>query len=137
MRRLSNRISRSDDAAELNLTPMLDVVFIMLIFFIVTATFIRQAGAEVIRPEADTAEEKRTVSLLVAVTTEGEIWIDNKRVDVNSLQPVIERLHAENPRGSMIVQADRGSRVEVLMQVLDAARAAGMNDVAVSTRSRS
>ena len=116
-----------------SLTPMLDVVFIMLIFFIVTATFIKQAGIEVLRPDALTAEQKPTVAILVAVGPTGEIWIDKKRVDPTSVRAHIERLHAENPKGGMVVQADRKSTNEKLMAVLNAARAAGMREVAIST----
>ena len=116
-----------------SLTPMLDVVFILLIFFIVTATFIKQAGIEVLRPDALTAEQKPTVAILVAVGPTGEIWIDKKRVDPTSVRAHIERLHAENPKGGMVVQADRKSTNEKLMAVLNAARAAGMREVAIST----
>ena len=116
-----------------SLTPMLDVVFIMPIFFIVTATFIKQAGIEVLRPDALTAEQKPTVAILVAVGPTGEIWIDKKRVDPTSVRAHIERLHAENPKGGMVVQADRKSTNEKLMAVLNAARAAGMREVAIST----
>ena len=108
-----------------SLTPMLDVVFIMLIFFIVTATFIKQAGIEVLRPDAMTAEQKPTVAILIAVGPTGEIWIDKKRVDPTSVRAHIERLHAENPKGGLVVQADRKSTNEKLMAVLNAARAAG------------
>ena len=116
-----------------SLPPMLDVVFIMLIFFIVTATFIKQAGIEVLRPDALTAEQKPTVAILVAVGPTGEIWIDKKRVDPTSVRAHIERLHAENPKGGMVVQADRKATNEKLMAVLNAARAAGMREVAIST----
>jgi biopolymer transport protein ExbD len=125
----------TNDEVNINdsLTPMLDVVFIMLIFFIVTATFIKQAGIEVLRPDALTAEQKPTVAILVAVGPTGEIWIDKKRVDPTSVRAHIERLHAENPKGGMVVQADRKSTNEKLMAVLNAARAAGMREVAIST----
>lgn len=116
-----------------SLTPMLDVVFIMLIFFIVTATFIKQAGIDVLRPDALTAEQKPTVAILIAVGPTGEIWIDKKRVDPTSVRAHIERLHAENPKGGLVVQADRKSTNEKLMAVLNAARAAGMREVAIST----
>ena len=124
----------SDDVnINASLTPMLDVVFIMLIFFIVTATFIKQAGIEVLRPDALTAEQKPTVAILIAVGPTGEIWIDKKRVDPTSVRAHIERLHAENPKGGLVVQADRKSTNEKLMAVLNAARAAGMREVAIST----
>ena len=116
-----------------SLTPMLDVVFIMLIFFIVTATFIKQAGIEVLRPDALTAIQKPTVAILVAVGPSGEIWIDKKRVDESALRAHIERLHAENPKGGLVVQADKKSQHEKVLAVLNAARAAGMREVAIST----
>ena len=133
MRKKMRRISRSEEEADINLTPMLDVVFIMLIFFIVTATFIKQAGIDVLRPEALTSEQKPTVALLVAISPGVDIWIDKKRVDPTSVRSHIERLHAENPKGGLVVQADRASTNEKLVVVLNAARAAGMREVAIST----
>ncbi len=133
MRRQASRMSRTDEESDINLTPMLDVVFIMLIFFIVTATFIKQAGIDVLRPAAETSQQKPTVSVLVAIGEGGDIWIDKKKVDVNAVRAHIERLHSENPKGGLVIQADRESKYEVLKAVLSAARAAGMTDVAIST----
>ncbi len=133
MRREANRFSRTDEESDINLTPMLDVVFIMLIFFIVTATFIKEAGIDVFRPEAMTAEQKPTVSVLIAIGPTGEIWIDKKRVDASAVRAHIERLHAENPKGGLVIQADREAKSEKLMAVLNAARAAGLTEVAIST----
>ena len=135
MRREMGRFSRTDDESDINLTPMLDVVFIMLIFFIVTATFIKQAGIEVLRPGALTAEQKPTVSVLIAISESGDIWIDKKKVDASAVRAHIERLHAENPKGGLVVQADRGAKTEKVMAVLSAARAAGLTEVAISTES--
>ena len=135
MAREMGRFSRSDDESDINLTPMLDVVFIMLIFFIVTATFIKQAGIEVLRPEALTAVKKATVSVLVAIGENGDIWIDKKRVDPAAVRSHIERLHAENPKGGLVVQADRDAQVEKVLLVLSAARAAGLREVAIATES--
>jgi len=123
-----------EEQLDINLTPMLDVVFIMLIFFIVTATFLKQAGIEVLRPEALTAVQKPTVSVLVAISKTGEIWIDKKRVDPTSVRAIIESLHAENPKGGLVVQADRAAKAEVLLGVLEAARGAGITEVAVATQ---
>ena len=122
-----------DDDADINLTPMLDVVFIMLIFFIVTATFIKQAGITVSRPDALTAEQKPTVSMFIAISPNGDIWIDKKRVDPATVRAHIEKLHAENPKGGLVIQADKQSTNEKLMVVLSAARAAGLQQVAIST----
>ena len=133
MRMKTRRRGSSDEDADINLTPMLDVVFIMLIFFIVTATFIKQAGIQVLRPDALTAEQKPTVSMLIAISPNGEIWIDKKRVDPGTVRAHIEKLHAENPKGGLVIQADRESTNEKLMVVLNAARAAGLREVAIST----
>jgi biopolymer transport protein ExbD len=135
MRRKMSRLARGNDDSDINLTPMLDVVFIMLIFFIVTATFIKQAGIEVYRPEAQTSVKKPTVSVLVAISSSGDIWIDKKRVDVAAVRAHIERLHAENPKGGLVIQADKDSKTEMVMAVLSAARAAGMVEVAIATES--
>ena len=124
-----------DDDADINLTPMLDVVFIMLIFFIVTATFIKQAGIEVFRPEALTAVQKPTVSVLVAISENGDIWIDKQKVDAAAVRAHIERLHSENPKGGLVVQADKNAKTEKVMAVLSAARAAGLTEVAIATDS--
>jgi biopolymer transport protein ExbD len=132
MRRSMSRFTK-DEQSEINLTPMLDVVFIMLIFFIVTATFIKEPGATVFKPEALTAEQKPTVSILVAINAANEIWIDKDEVPPSAVRAVLERLIAENPKGGMVVQADESAKNELLMQVLDAARAAGIQQVAVAT----
>lgn len=133
MRRSMARFSRRDDDAEINLTPMLDVVFIMLIFFIVTATFIKEPGVDPARPDAETAERKPGVAMLVGITSNNEIWIDNNRVPPQAVRGNLERLVAENPMGGLVVQADRGARNSVLMDVLQAARAVGIERIAVST----
>ena len=128
------RFSPRDEDSDINLTPMLDVVFIMLIFFIVTATFIKQPGAEVRRPDAETDQQKPTVSVLVAIDAAGNIWIDKKRVDEVGVQAYIERLHAENPKGGLVIQADRDATYGKLKAVLDAARGADITEVAISTQ---
>lgn len=115
-----------------DLTPMLDVVFIMLIFFIVTATFIKETGIEVNRPDTKTAQFKKTVSLLVAVSPDSSIWIDKKKVDIRNVRPLMERLHAENPKGGLVIQADMDSKVEKVLAIMDAARMIGIGQVAIA-----
>jgi biopolymer transport protein ExbD len=122
----------SDEAEEINLTPMLDVVFIMLIFFIVTASFIKEAGIEVTRPAAETAARKENASILIAISPGNEIWIDRKKVEPGGVRPAIEKLLAENPEGQVVVQADKESYAESLLAVMDAARAAGVANVSIS-----
>ena len=128
-----NRRGGEENASEIDLTPMLDVVFIMLIFFIVTASFIKEAGIEINRPEASTANKKENVNILVAVSPTNEIWIDKRRVDKRAVRSVIERMHAENPKGAVVVQADNASNTETVVHVIDEARAAGVFDVSVAT----
>lgn len=133
MRRNGRNAGAEDNASEIDLTPMLDVVFIMLIFFIVTASFIKEAGIEVNRPEASTANAKKNVNILVAVSATNEIWIDKRRVDKRAVRSVIERMHAENPKGAVVVQADNESSTETVVSVIDSARAAGVYDVSLAT----
>ena len=126
------RPTRQEDEKVADLTPMLDVVFIMLIFFIVTATFIKETGIEVNRPDTKTAQFKKTVSLLVAVSPDSSIWIDKKKVDIRNVRPLMERLHAENPKGGLVIQADMDSKVEKVLAIMDAARMIGIGQVAIA-----
>jgi biopolymer transport protein ExbD len=112
----------AEDEGAVDLTPMLDVVFIMLIFFIVTATFIKEAGVEVNRPDASTSDQKDNTTVLVAINADNSIWIDKRRVDIRSVRANIERLHAENPEGGVVIQADELSSIKTFTGVLDAAR---------------
>ncbi len=123
----------ADEGAAIDLTPMLDVVFIMLIFFIVTASFIKEAGVEVNRPEASTSNPKENVNILIAVTANDEIWMDGRRIDVRAVRANVERLHAENPKGAVVIQADNLSTTETVVKVLDASREAGVMDVSLAT----
>ena len=111
-----------EDEAVIDLTPMLDVVFIMLIFFIVTATFIKESGIDVNRPDANTTDRKDNTTVLVAIGADNSIWIDKRRVDIRSVRANIERLHAENPEGGVVIQADELATVKTFTAVLDAAR---------------
>jgi biopolymer transport protein ExbD len=118
---------------EINLTPMLDVVFIMLIFFIVTASFIKEAGIDVNRPDAPITETKpEDANILVAITSNDEIWIDRRLIDPRAVRANIERLHAENPKGSVVIQADRRSTNKMLVAVMDASRRAGVYNISLA-----
>jgi biopolymer transport protein ExbD len=110
-----------EEEGAVDLTPMLDVVFIMLIFFIVTASFIKEAGVEVNRPQANTSEAKNA-SVLVAINADNSVYMDGRRIDIRAVRANIERMHAENPEGSVIIQADELASVKTFTEVLDAAR---------------
>lgn len=135
MRNNHGALGQEEEAEEINLTPMLDVVFIMLIFFIVTATFIKEAGIQVDRPDAVTAEPQEDASILIAISAGNEIWIDKQERDPRDVRVVIERLHSENPKGSIVIQADEESSNEMLIVVLEAAKAVGVKNVAIATDS--
>jgi biopolymer transport protein ExbD len=135
MRKKRGTLAVEEEENEINLTPMLDVVFIMLIFFIVTATFIKEAGIQVERPDAVTAESQDDAAILIAISPTDEIWIDRKERDPRVVRSIIERLHAENPKGSIVIQADEGSTHETLVIVMEAAKAAGVTNVAIASDS--
>lgn len=132
MRKLSTNVMTDDEEQTIDMTPMLDVVFIMLIFFIVTASFVKEAGIDVNRPDAPTAVKKERANILIAINENGEVWIDKRRVDVRAVQANIERLKAENPQGSVVIQADKKANVDTLVKVMDASRAAGAYDVSIA-----
>ena len=121
-----------EEESEINLTPMLDVVFIMLIFFIVTASFIKEAGIDVDRPVAGTLDSIPDANILIAISASDEIWIDKKIVDPRLVKSAIDRLHAENPKGSIVIQADEDSTNEALTVVMEAAKQSGVGNVAIS-----
>ncbi len=133
---MGKRVKKEEEANAIDLTPMLDVVFIMLIFFIVTASFVKEPGVEVNRPEATTAELKKNANILVAITGTGEVWINKNRVDNRTVRTHIERLRAENPKGAVVIQADDNADVDTLTLVADAAREAGVTDVSVATEKK-
>ena len=124
-----------EQESEIDLTPMLDVVFIMLIFFIVTAVFVKEPGVDVTRPEAATAIIPEAASIFVAVTPSNEIWIDGSLVDRAAVRAEIERLRSENPEGGLVIQADQQARNELLIAVMDAAKQAGVVEVTIAAGS--
>lgn len=121
--------------AAINLTPLIDMVFIMLIFFLVTSSFIKESGIEVNRPEAQTAVRQERGNIIVSVTKNGEIWIDRRQVSLHALRANVERLHSENPEGTVIIAADRDARSGLLVQALDQARLAGVGNVSIAAHS--
>lgn len=131
MRRVSR--GRQEDDTKIDITPMLDVVFIMLIFFIVTATFIKESGAKVTKPDAVTAVSKPRATILLAIDENNEIWLDRKSIDAVAIKASITRLRAENPEGEIVVQADIESNAETVIKVVDALKDAGIPIPTVAT----
>ena len=132
MRRSIIQAAGEEAKAEINLTPMLDVVFIMLIFFIVTASFIKEAGIDVNRPDQTPQEKPEDANILVAISAGNEIWIDRRRVDPRAVRANIQRLHAEDPKRTVIIQTDKRAYTETLVGVMDSARQAGVFDVSIA-----
>ena len=124
--------SMAEEEAEINLTPMLDVVFIMLIFFIVTAVFVKEPGILVDRPEAVTAEIPEGGSIFIAVSGNNEYWIDQRNVDLAGLKPIIERMHRETPEGGVVIQADNEAQNEYVIAAMDLAKEVGINEVTLA-----
>jgi len=119
-------------SATLNMTPLIDMVFILLIFFVVNASFVKEAGVEIERPSAKSSITQEQANILIGITKKGEVWIDKQRVDVRTVQGHVERLHAENPEGSVVILADVKSETGIVMQTVDQARLAGVAKVAVA-----
>ena len=126
MRRMIGSRTSEQNGQQIDLTPMLDVVFIMLIFFIVTASFIKEPGVTVARPPAATLEQIKNQKIFVALTDDDEIWIDKRQIEPVLIKGVIERLHAENPLGAVVIQANADSSAGVFALVFDALRDVGV-----------
>ena len=133
MRKHLDDIHVDEEESEINLTPMLDVVFIMLIFFIVTASFIKEAGIDVNRPDAPMTESKpEDANILVMINANDEIWIERRLIDPRAVRANIERMHAENPDGSVVIQANNKSSNKILVEVMDSARQAGVYSISIA-----
>lgn len=130
--RRKNRKQVEDSA--LDLTPMMDIVFIMLIFFIVTTSFVKETGVDINRPNAETAERDEKGNILVAITQNNEIWIDKRRIDLKAVRANIERLKIEYPEGSVIIQADKESRSGLLVETMDQIRLAGVQNISIAEK---
>ena len=120
-----NKRIREEDEAAVDMTPMLDIVFIMLIFFIVTTSFVKEAGIEVNKPKAAQATKKKNANIFIAIRGNGEIWMDKRQVDVERVSANIERLLAEQPTETVIIQADKEAKHGVVVKVMDQIKATG------------
>ena len=119
-----------EDEGKIDITPMLDVVFILLIFFIVTASFIKETGIDLKRQGIESTGTESD-NILIAIDADDGVWINRRQVDVRQVRPNIERLKAENLAGHVVIEADEDSRNEVLVQVMDASRSAGVYDIVI------
>ena len=131
---MRNRHSRrqSGSVAEINMTPLIDMVFILLIFFIVTTSFVKETGVDVSRPSAKTAVKKDLANIMIAITASGAINMDGRTIDRRAVRANVERMHAENPEGSVIILADKDAKTGLLIEVMDQARLAGIANVSIA-----
>ena len=127
---------RQEEDANIDITPMLDIVFIMLIFFIVTATFVKESGIDVTRPDAETAVKQNRVAILIAIRENNEVWINRRQVDLASVRANVEKLHAENPQGGAVIQADREAETGVLVEIMDQVRLAGVGAISIAAEKK-
>ena len=131
---MRRRNRRKPEEQGLDLTPMMDIVFIMLIFFIVTTSFVKETGVDINRPNAETAERDEKGNILVAITQNNEIWIDKRRIDLKAVRANIERLKIEYPEGSVIIQADKEARSGLLVETMDQIRLAGVQNISIAAK---
>lgn len=129
------RFSSEEEESNIDLTPMLDVVFIMLIFFIVTASFIKEAGIEITRPESNQPSDPSddNPNIVFQVTANNEVWLDGRRIDIRAVRANIDRLHAERPEGSVIINANIKANARTYASIADQAKEAGVENVQLST----
>jgi biopolymer transport protein ExbD len=120
------------EEAEINITPMLDIVFIMLIFFIVTTSFTKETGATLVKPEAEQAVALRNGTILIGVTSSNDIWMSKRQIELREVRSMVEQAKAENPKGSVVIVADKDSRIGTVTQVMDQVKKAGIQGVAIS-----
>tara|TARA_B110000971_G_C19895118_1_gene447266 strand:+ start:169 stop:570 length:402 start_codon:yes stop_codon:yes gene_type:complete len=133
---MRRRHSRPEEDTAIDMTPMLDIVFIMLIFFIVTATFVKESGIDVTRPDAETAVKQSRVGILIAIRNNNEVWINRRQVDLAAVRANVERLHAENPQGGAVIQADKEAMTGVLVEIMDQVRLAGVGSISIAAEEK-
>ncbi len=134
---MRRRRSENGEDTEINITPMLDIVFIMLIFFIVTTSFVKETGINPKKPVAETAEAKPRANILIGVDLDGRIWINNRQMQVNQVRQLIEDAVNETPESSVVLIADQESPTGVLIDVMDQVRLGGIVEIAVSAEPES
>jgi len=124
---------RVEEDATIDMTPMLDIVFIMLIFFIVTTVFVKEAGVSVNKPNGDLAVMPKNANIFIAVTEDGKVWIDKNEVDVDLVRANLERLMAEQPSDVIIIQADKEAEHGLVVEVMDQIKMAGIDRISIAT----
>ncbi len=128
------KVRAPEEDAQIDMTPMLDIVFIMLIFFIVTTSFVKEAGIEVNKPEASRAAAAKNANIFIAITADGDVWLDKRQVDIESISANVKRLLAEQPTDVVFIQADAEAEHGVVIKVMDQVKAAGVDRISVAAK---
>ncbi|MBK9305080.1 MAG: biopolymer transporter ExbD [bacterium] len=126
------RSLRGGDKVNIDMGPLIDMVFLLLIFFVVTTSFVKESGVDVQRSTAATAEVKERGNIMVGLTVDGEVWFDGERVDVRSVRAHVERALAEDPESGVVIVADKKSETGLVVQIMDQCRLAGAKDVSLA-----
>lgn len=133
---MARRHAHTEDA-EINITPMLDIVFIMLIFFIVTTSFTKETGAAIVKPIAEQAVALRNGTILIGVKSNDDIWMNKRLIELREVRSMVESAKSENPKGSVVIVADKSSRIGMVTQVMDQVKMAGVQGIAISAENPS
>jgi biopolymer transport protein ExbD len=133
---MAKRHAHTEDA-EINITPMLDIVFIMLIFFIVTTSFTKETGATIVKPEAEQAISLRNGTILIGIKSNDDIWMSKRLIELREVRSMVEQAKAENPKGSVVIVADKDSRIGTVTMVMDQVKLAGVQGIAISAENPS
>ena len=120
------------EPVHINVVPLIDVMFFLVLFFVSTASFVRESGIEINRPSAQTAVVSGKDSMIVSIARNGQVWIDNQQVDVRLVRAHVERMHSEIPAGAVIILADKDSATGVVVEVMDQVHLAGVTNVAIA-----
>jgi biopolymer transport protein ExbD len=131
---MGRKVREENEDAAIDMTPMLDIVFIMLIFFIVTTVFVKQAGIEVNKPEGVTATKFKNANIFIAVTENGDVWIDRRQIAIEDVKPSVEKLLLEQPTDAVYIQADMKAKHGIVIKVMDQVKQAGVDTVAIAVR---
>lgn len=129
---IRSRLRQREATAGVNMAPLIDLVFLLLIFFMVTTSFVKETGVDVQRPTASTAVLKERGNILIGVDSDGRVFFEKKHIDIQSVRAHIERSLAENPEGAVVIVADKGSRTGVVIRVMDQCRLAGAKNVSIA-----
>ena len=130
--RLNRAYERSSTEVEINLTPMLDVVFILLIFFIITASFVQETGIKVSLSQAESAVAQEKDPIRISIDRYGEIRIKDQAMDIRTLQGMLRKMYLENPQRAVIILADKASDNASLIKVLDQVHRTGIKNIAIA-----